>query len=45
MACQNYFKIDQSKQSLHRKFVRAKNLHSKEIYHLELYKSMIINLL
>ena len=31
------------KKAIYRKFIRAKNLHSKEIYHLEFkrYKSMI----
>ena len=43
MAYQRNFKINQSKNAIYRKFIRAKNLHSKEIYHLEFerYKRMI----
>ena len=43
MAYQKNFKINQSKNAIYRKFIRAKNLHSKEIYHLEFerYKRMI----
>ena len=47
MAYQKNLKIDQLKNAIYRKFIRAKNLHSKEIYHLKFkwYKSMINDLL
>ena len=43
MAYQRNFKISQPKNVIYRKFIRAKNLHPKEIYHLNFkrYKSMI----
>ena len=46
MAYQRNFKINQSKNAIYRKFIRAKNLYSKKIYHLKFkrYKSMIKNL-
>ena len=44
MTYQRNFNINQSikKKAIYRKFIRAKNLHSKDIYHLEFkrYKSI-----
>ena len=39
--------INQKKEAVYRKFIRTKNLHSKEIYHLEFkrYKTMISRLI
>ena len=43
MAYQKSFEINQWKNAIYRNFIRAKNLHSKELYHLEFkrYQSMI----
>ena len=43
MAYQRNYKINQSKNAIYMKFITTKNLHSKEIYHLEFkrYKNMI----
>ena len=42
MAHERNFKIDQSKNTISRKFIRAKNINFQEIYHLQFqwYKSM-----
>ena len=43
MTYQRNSKINQSKNTIYKKIIRIKNLHPKEIYHLEFkrYKSMI----